>query len=128
MTIIEFLLARIAEDEAKIAAMTGEARRVKEAPIFRDHPARWLDSVDIFVSPARWTAECAAKRKIVERYVDEHERVLSYRNPRWEDGMTDDDRIERRLQEARNATAEALVRALAAVYAGHPDYDPEWRP
>ena len=66
MTLAEFLLARIAEDEqvARSSLATheeGEPWGYGHLPDDGPHIARW--------SPARVLAECAAKREIVERFV-----------------------------------------------------------
>lgn len=100
MTITEFLLARIAEDEKKIDAMIREADRVRTAPIFSTRSIDWLSGVDIFVSPRRWRAECAAKRAIVE----------------WADEFQ------------HSNDGDFVLRELATVYADHEDYDTAWRP
>lgn len=97
--LVEFLLARIACDEAKIEHMQREAVRVETAPIFGGLPADWLGGVDIFVSPDRWRAECEAKRRIVQE---------------WGPFET--------------YNGEALLRLLALPYADHPDWRAEWRP
>ena len=130
-TIVEFLLARIAEDEATAGAadpacwvsdVTWQIARVERAGAEADHIRRH--------DPARVVAECETKRRIVERcrpqyavLYRESERLLAsafdqetmktigHSGPRWpfED-------------------AEAILRDLAAVYADHPDYLEEWRP
>lgn len=51
------------------------------------------------VDPARVLAECEAKRVAVDWYLNDDATVM-----------------------------EATIRALAAVYADHPDYREEWRP
>lgn len=111
--IMEFLLARIAEDEAFVAH-DAECRCPENDPPRPD-------------CGARIQAECAAKRRIVEVYTDELSRALAYRNPRWADAMNEQDKANHRLQEARLGTGEVTVRILAAVYADHPDFDPAWR-
>lgn len=120
MTIAEFLLARIAEDADRartFLADNHEALKRAGAP----WPSMALAGVE------RVLAECAAKRAIVERYVDNLDLALSYRNPKWRDAMNDQDRIEHRMQESRAATSLEACVALAATYADHPDYQPEWK-
>jgi len=111
MTITEFLLARITEDE-------GAAWRVQAA---YDDTSFWeLTQVDpsfaeVLRSPPRLLAECEAKRRIIERYAD----CVS------------------RQSEPDYSTTEALIQsseyedwtllALASVYADHDDYREEWR-
>ena len=136
MTITEFLLARITEDEtAALAAVDGQADPengwgyegrtliphvgIIHHAVQAEHITRW--------HPYRVVAECAAKRAIVERYVDNLDLALSYRNPKWRDAMNDQDRIEHRMQEARAATSLEACVALAAIYADHPDYQTDWK-
>ncbi len=106
MTITDFLLARIAEDE--------ETARLEDDPRQMNSPECGIDWYEfergmgevIRVSPARILAECEAKRRIVEA-AREYSPELQYGdNGEWAFDLT--------------------LRALAAVYADHPDYDPEW--
>lgn len=117
MTLTEFLLARIAEDEAAARNAGGGAweswshragsldlrdlvedrKRFAEVPEDRDeHIVRW--------SPARVRAECEAKRAIVDL-------ALS---------------AEHAGQVLDGALINGALAALALPYADHPDYDPEW--
>jgi hypothetical protein len=116
MTLTEFLLARIAEDEAVARAAAGESAyphygdtAAEEVVAMAEgegcalegtqHFARWL--------PARVLAECEAKRQIVEyaEYlaVDPDESGYS-------DGTSGRGAMER------------VLRFLALPYADHPDY------
>jgi len=100
MTITEFLEARIAEDEAR--ASSGWARL---------GDSRWetTDYGQDFLTPSAVLAECAAKRAIVAGRV----RIdRSANDDDWSMGYSD-------------ANYEA-VKALAAVYADHEDYDSGW--
>lgn len=118
MSIKEFLLARIAEDEALAGAaaisMHGER-----------HTERWdyssyvlgaerdsTEAQDMFIRefwPARVLAECAAKRAIIA----DRERIdRNASDTEWAMGYSD-------------ANYSAL-HALAAVYSDHPDYRSEW--
>ena len=109
MTITEFLLARIAEDEA---ALNGPCR----ATLSSDDPARVL-------------RECEAKRRIVEAHPLTRNVV-----PVWSGetpgvacancaalGRGDGDIVE------DIGPCDTLC-ALASVYADHPDYREEWKP
>lgn len=98
MDLAEFLLARIAEDEA-------EARRLVERYGCEDDTywAANADDVVITLGLGRALAECEAKRRIVERAMPNE---------------SDDPRTER----------GRILRVLASVYADHPDYREEWRP
>lgn len=117
MTLTEFLLARIADDEAVARAAEAHydaADWSVSGP--EDWPVLWgylpvRSSVDpgtiepkvaahvVRQGPARVLAECAAKRTLVAAYDDQPE-----------DGTI------------------AAVLALAAVWSDHPDYDEAWRP
>lgn len=99
MTLTEFLLARIEEDE-------GAARSVASDD-------GWYDDASAGLHHARWTtarvlAECEAKRRIVERYSD------NASSPDFQGGY--------------ESGIEDALRALALPHAGHPDYDEAWRP
>jgi hypothetical protein len=94
----EFLLARIAEDEA--AADRLFFRRELAPPIFAGDPPRY----GYYTVRDRVLAECEAKRRIVE--------VAAWL---LQDGT--------RAQ----LTAHQLLGALALPYADHPDYREEWR-
>lgn len=127
MTLVDFLLARIAEDEDAARVATGkrwhgQACEVRTLPRdteratepywfqicsmfhdnhFRDalHIARW--------DPARVLAECAAKRWIVE-------------------GLAGIDLLVG-LNPSLPVLAREWLQSLAAPYADHPDYRKEWR-
>lgn len=106
MTINDFLLARIAEDEAAVDGASAGPWVVDDRSVLavksmgsvvaafairaedRDFVAR--------LDPERVLAECAAKRAIVK----------------WD---------------AEQYVGYAPIRHLAAVYADHPDYDESWR-
>ena len=108
MTLTEFLLARIAEDEAAARSLGDEPGR------------RWLHSLrgvtdqdarrfGARANPTRVLAECEAKRRIVERAEIAHERAKV--------GPSDGD-----------SAWFLAVRYLALPYADHPDFREEWRP
>lgn len=103
MTITEFLLARIAEDEADA---NGEDEDYADTTLFptidSDHQARWHTD--------RVRAECAAKRAIIDMALD-LQLSPTERLPAWVP-----------------ANGELALRHLAAVYANHPDYRQEWKP
>ncbi len=100
LTIADFLLARVAEDE--VVAREAFNAYPPDEPLpamLGEHIARH--------DPARVLAECAAKRAVVAlawAYGDgpEHPRTL--------------------------ALAADTLRHLATAYADHPDYDERWRP
>jgi hypothetical protein len=132
MTLTEFLLARIAEDEAAARAVP-ELRdlspyggqesishalntfasedgypRQKYPPEIPAHYSRH--------DPARVLAECGAYRAIVELHV-RHDWLPVGRDECAECGCADDRSVDWPCP---------TLRALASVYADHPDYQPEW--
>lgn len=127
MTITEFLEARIAEDEA------AEARkfRVRKDAIYRYQVGsdgfveletrngmkyERLSAEDFWAKygeaapDARALAECAAKRKMIDLAGTA--------------GCLDS--LQANLDYGYDSIEEEMLRALAAVYADHPDYDPAW--
>lgn len=138
MTITEFLLARIGEDEA-VARIDPDDWRFwhdldgsGEAAERQLHTARCGVLMGEFMEKcecnarARILAECAAKRGIVEAYEDERQRKNAY-NRGYDEGQLNEADLRRRLSSnARYAGLEIAVLSLASVYADHPDYQPEW--
>lgn len=122
MTLTEFLLARIAEDEAFSHMVSdvppisaGEGRRIQEGN------AAFIP-LNLAASPARVLAECAAKRAIVELHTPYGTpQVMVYGTITACEtcGSVDD--------APHEWPCETLL-ALAAVYADHPDYREDWRP
>jgi hypothetical protein len=115
MTLADFLLARIAEDEGTAQAALEYLDMV--APDRHDygiavahpgvsHEMRW--------TPEHVLAECEAKRQIVEAYTIED---FHYGNSPW-DGCGDD---------CEWKALEWALKLLALPYASHPDYREEWR-
>lgn len=127
MTLAEFLLARIAEDEAKAKAAgdfpwyVGNAGLLWEVAIgtspdddravviadalsqqTAEHIARW--------DPVRILADCAAKRRLVV----ETQKFDS--DPQYD------------AFGAETTYEHAVLSHLALPYADHPDYRDEWRP
>ena len=107
MTLTEFLLARIAEDEA-------DAQPVDE-PVMQGGRLGVITvggrPAALAISRARVLAECEAKWRIIEVHhpLDDDPEPFCW-----------------------NCDEEAwpckTMAVLAAVYADHPDYDEEWRP
>lgn len=96
-TLADFLLARIAEDEA--AAQAALALQGSGTHWPKSHP----------LDPSRALAECAAKRAIL---ADRESIDRSAGMDDWYAGRSD-------------ANYDALY-ALASVYRDHPDYQREW--
>lgn len=108
MDITEFLLARIAEDEAEARHLQGEMDFGLEA------------------CGDRMLAECAAKRRIMELYELHRENRDARRSPLARQAEDERAAQDRRTQEARTRVAEDALRSLASVYADHSDYRQEW--
>ena len=113
MTIVEFLRARLDEDEAKVR----EAIRMRmETPLMNpemntkpDYDLEPWEDIGIpamIIGPERALREVEAKRSIIT----EIESRNDFDPEMW--GMS-------------RLPARALL-ALAAVYADHPDYQPDW--
>jgi len=121
MSIVEFLLQRIAEDEAlaqaasvpydqwdavgssdgQVATVVGITGHVAPRPglLTAQHIARH--------DPARVLAECAAKRRIMEECAPNVAKDWPF-----PDGLN---------------LSEFVVAELVQPYADHPDFDPAWR-
>lgn len=107
MTLTEFLVARIAEDEMAARCWSAAYNNPGSHPgyhfeVLRRHRSEWPTlwrSLDEF-TPARVLAECEAKRQIVEWLSSELFRTAH----------------------------KDMLMVLAAVYADHPDYRDEWKP
>lgn len=105
--LVEFLLARIAEDERLIERGRAHSaldrcmtpNRIAVMPV----DGGW----ELVLDYERVLAECEAKRRIVEQYEAREN---------GDPDVTEDWRVIQRV-----------VAYLASVYADHPAYDPEWR-
>lgn len=101
MTLTEFLTARLDEDEALAQAAREDYRMdLRMARDMAQHSARH--------NPARVLREVEAKRAILARHTKEV----------WDGSCFD----------CAEPYPCPTVRAIAAVYADHADYDEAWRP
>lgn len=114
MTLTEFLLARITEDQRH-----AEALAVTMNTDTFTTPAA-LANVGAIVNPARVLAECEAKRRIVRR-------SKAAEGAMADPGRIPDDGSYFIRMSNRDAWRLALA-DLALPYADHPDYDEAWRP
>lgn len=120
VTLTEFLLARIAEDEFEAAETKGRAGiefdgavqwayqaalRASDQHWHREQASRHIARWD----PARVLAECEAKRRIVERH-----------HAAGRSGLCDECHAQ--------VWPCPTLRALALPYADHPEFREEWRP
>lgn len=107
VSLAEFLLARVADDEAVAHALVDAQDRRIDC---------WTPEATDFVErfdPSRVLAECEAKKKIIEAHVDLVKRDA-------EAGHT------ALLEQVWWSTA--TLELLALPYADHPDYREEWKP
>jgi hypothetical protein len=105
MTITEFLLARIDEDEADARQEDADYAHTSLLPTYDSgHQARW--------TPARVLAECAAKRSIIGQHP-----IHVYI------GLNGQDVPECAVGDGFPCDT---LQALASVYADHRGYQPEW--
>jgi len=109
--LIDFLTARLADDERKIGGMEREMERARTAPAFQHHPPDWLAGVDIFVSPARWRAEVELKRQMLA----DHAPVADGSQSSWKWFL------------GSESESSRILLQLAQPYAGHPGWRGEWR-
>lgn len=138
VTITEFILARVAEDEKEARAMDEDLRKYPPST----YEMAQVPMLDMGV-PERALAECEAKRKIVEWHTnfegydeaeccEERWGPLQLQAPQDRElsaGMTSAGDLTMRES---FATQEYLgcvtLMMLAAIWSDHPEYDARWRP
>ena len=116
MTLADFLLARIAEDEEVARKVAAEQQRWSDADASDDLSRLWWNDHGprdcVAAEPVRVLAECEAKRLIVQ--------ACTTPMPRYGQLPEDYERVP--------TDREDVLRILAAMYADHPDYREEWKP
>lgn len=136
MTIVEFLRAMFDEDEATcrnaVVTVGDEERAVTWSESSSGVPETGDDSWPIGDSrlsrhfarfdPARVLAECEAKRRIVALH------AYQARGATWGECAVCFDPQTGPGEYDFETWPCPTLRVLAAVYADHPDYRPEWRP
>jgi hypothetical protein len=144
MTLAEFLLARIADDEARFDRATeAEAYSLRHdgmpdttAADIRNY---WLNEVP--TEWPRWLAECEAKRRIVEFHANWPVLIEGPNEFKQDDDSNDVSRMTLRMSRqvawlteqeyikrfGTEPPTAPMLRALAAVYADHQDFREEWR-
>jgi Family of unknown function (DUF6221) len=120
MTLTEFLLARIAEDEAVARAAIEAGGAPASASRIFTSLLRPTGTVE--VPPDRVLAECAAKRAIVATTTATAALVLALPD------STDQEFVVRAGARGALSAFETACALLALPYADHPDYDEAWRP
>lgn len=144
MTLTDFLLARIAEDEEIASACEsgvewhlGPTEQVAHDVVCADvYPSEEDDGplVEGFVTdsrhiarwdPARVLAECEAKRHILEIYEGglNAKAMMTTADDGSLDAITAIAIVDSLL-----ATLDGVMKLHAAVHADHSDYQPEWKP
>jgi hypothetical protein len=109
MSLTEFLLARISEDEQVVQHALDEAHREGEDSTGHElvhHPSAVGDAV-VAVSPDRAMQECAAKRRIIQLMGG-----LAAPGPNGNG--------------SGRSPADDVLTALALPYADHEDFQQEW--
>lgn len=113
VTLTEFLLARIAEDEADAQDDIRNRYGVKSAPHLLHCELNTYDSGPCDCGyPSRVLIDCEAKRQIVKDAEKAERYALRYPT-RWS---------------AKAGVLYLVTQRLAAIYSDHPDYDESWRP
>ncbi len=123
VTLTDFLLARIAEDEA-VARARADSSDIADGTVTTS--SQLTIDVDIYGDPTDWIcitrhrvlAECEAKRRIAERHPGATATDECPGCGAWLDGTWC----------TPPGTLCPELADLAAVYAEHPDYDEAWRP
>lgn len=111
MTLAEFLLARIGEDEADwVRLRDGVRERIGNRVIFPESPGE-----SVTITPAKMLAECEAKRRIVKRHTK-----CGTGSGYCDDGGHG------WVDAAEPGCAD--LADLALPYADHPGFRDEWRP
>lgn len=135
LTLTEFLLARIAEDEAAARAYLDDPIRDDGRFVEMGQIVRSYDGDFLCIEPARVLAECAAKRRIVELHRLAHDDDPAYYEGR--DWNRENNGLPSPWYACRSCAYEysdddewpcETLLALAAIYSDHEDYRPEWRP
>ena len=119
MNIVEFLEARIAEDEAAVERRGDGSHSIHATDAYGAFNSQCPDCLGL---PARERvlAECKAKRVILKQ-AEEADSETEY-------SISQSCINEAECEAARATAPGKLIReALAAVYADHPDYREEWR-
>ena len=136
MTIVDFVLERIAETESVAEDMRHQAALGR--PFFTLDDNVGGTGIRALIDPTRVLAECAAKRAIVELH--QQWPVFVEKAPTYNDVALDVNEMAFRAtreilwlteQEYRKRFGDEppttpMMKALAAIYSDHHDYDPEW--
>lgn len=129
MTLVEFLEARLFEDErAANASYLADVEFWAGLPPYGPFDLMGSPQIDCTMGtvdhirrnrPTKVMADCAAKRRLVTRAAA----TLAYAGPDDENEWVPQEWV---AHEGRQDNATDILRTLAAVYAAHPDYQDEW--
>lgn len=119
MTLTQFLLARLAEDEAAVRELLDRTTSQSSGP--QDLPA--LDTPVVgtgawALTPRRMLAEVDAKRHLVE---------LAYEATGLDMTVDLDRTVNAREDSGIAFVGDRMLRTLALAYGDHPEFDDEWR-
>lgn len=116
MTLTTFLLERIAEDEA------AARRRLQDGGHVGPHggPGRGDDAVYRRdpADPVRVLAECRVQRELI---------VLAYEATGLDETVDMERETGSRHDSGVHYVGDRILRAMASLYEGHPDFRPTWR-
>jgi hypothetical protein len=124
LTLADFLLARIAEDEAgyrRMAETLSVAKQTMSGPV----GARPTVVHETILSRSRLLAECEAKRRIVEEHGNDYGDCTTCSD--GDDGACGDPECCGPASAVMKSWPCPTIRLLALPYADHEDFDPEWR-
>ncbi|WP_454049861.1 DUF6221 family protein [Cellulomonas sp. Marseille-Q8402] len=116
MTLTTFLLARIAEDERTAERALTDAGRSPRQHV----PGRQVDAgpaLAELADPARVLVECRVKRQVV---------VLADEATGLDQTVDMEREADSRHDSGIHYVGDRILRAMASVYAGHPEFDPAW--
>lgn len=118
MNIVEFLEARIEEDEAEARNAIEERARVTPGEGADMGLQSWPDVgvPAVLVGPERILSECAAKRAIIALAQKATEVEQEWDDYEWQGTV----------ERTQPWTGDAILFALAAVHKDHQDYLQEW--
>lgn len=141
MDITEFLAARLDEDEAAALAAADSSRSKhwrtgdngiyglddvshNPGPFLEDGSGHILEAVGAHIArwdPAHTLTEIELKRRLVTAFAgaDRLSRLVGEVGE-----VGDNPKADRSIS---REVVHLILRALAAIYADHPDYDPQWR-
>lgn len=137
MTIVEFLNARLNEDE-QVARTSNEywSRQYDRESVYSPtEPAYGMTDSDeipaLFVDDQRILAEVEAKRAVLQEHGPSHKHTVQPIDGEWTHCFacgTDPCSILAECHVCGYDNGCPTVRYLAQTYADHPDYDPGWAP